>query len=201
MTTRRSFLPLLHRFAHPLRGNRGVTAMEFAIVLPFMVILILGTIEVGLDLWVDASVESAAQRASRLGITTVIPAGQTREQAVQAIVNNVLSTWQSLGPVETTTIKSYSSYIAVGQPEPYTDLKNVGHYVLGDPYTDVNKNGVWDADQGTDGAGGYNDIVQYTITFKIKSFTGLPEMMGIDTLVFSRTFIVQNETVQSATQQ
>lgn len=170
-------------------------------VAPFLIIIILGTIEIGLDMWIDASVEAAAQRASRLGITTVIPTGQTREQAVQAIVNNVLSTWQSLNAVETTTIKSYSSYIAVGQPEPYTDVHNVGHYVLGDPYTDVNKNGQWDADQGTNGAGGYNDIVQYTITFTTQSFTGLPELLGMSKLTFGRTFIVQNETIQSATAQ
>jgi len=192
---------LLREFLSTSEGNGGMTTIEFAILVPFMVILILGTIELGLDMWVDASVEAAAQKASRLGITTVVPQGKTRDQAVQDIIDSTLSTWTTLTPIEKTTVKSYASYAAVGQAEPYTDVAKVGHYVAGDPYTDVNKNGQWDSDQGTAGEGGYNDIVSYNITFTMHSFTGLPEMLKIAPLVFSRTFIVQNETVQTGSSQ
>jgi Flp pilus assembly protein TadG len=176
--------------------ERGVSAIEFALVLPILIFVTLGTVEIGLDLWVDATVETAAQRASRLGITTVQPAGKTLEQAVEANIKDTLTPWASRIQTLTIDVKSYPSYAAVGQPEPYTDVNNIGRYVQGDPFTDVNKNGVWDADQGVGGTGGYNDIVSYHISVTMPTFTGIPALVGISTLTFNRTFIVQNETVQ-----
>jgi hypothetical protein len=96
--------------------------------------------------------------------------------------------------------KSYPSYAAVGQDEPYVDVGKVGHYVQGDPFTDVNKNGVYDSDLGVNGTGGFNDIVKYNISIKMDDFTGLPSSIGISNLEFNRTFIVQNETLQNASQ-
>jgi hypothetical protein len=194
---------LLSTLGRCSRGERGVSSIEIAITLPVIIFITLSCVEVGLDLWVDATVETAVQRASRLGITTVQPTGQTLDQAVLASINDTLSPWAPRAPVVTVTVKSYPSYAAVGQGEPYTDVNNVGHYVPGDPYVDVNKNGVYDSDLGVAGTGGYGDIVSYNIVVTMHDFTGIPTLVGIPNLTFNRTFIVQNETYleQAATSQ
>lgn len=198
MHLRHSFLARGKRLVSAIgrcsRDDRGVSAIEIAIALPVVIFITLSCVEIALDLWVDATVETAAQRASRLGITTVQPTGETLEQAVRDSINDTLSPWAARSPVITVTLKSYPSYSAVGQGEPYTDVNNVGHYVLGDPYVDVNKNGVYDSDLGVEGTGSYGDIVSYNIVVTMKDFTGIPTLVGIPNLTFQRTFIVQNET-------
>lgn len=171
-----------------------MTAVEFAIVAPVLVFITLGIIEMGLDLYVDATVETAVQRASRLGITTLPPTNMSMPDAVAASIKSTMSVWTSRALTFSITNKSYPSYVTSGGAEPYTDVGNVGHYVQGDPFVDINKNGVWDADQGVNGTGGYGDVVSYTVTITMPSFTGMPELVGIPSLSFTRTFIVQNET-------
>ena len=182
------------------RDTRGVSAIEVAIALPVIILVTLSCVELGLDLWVDATVETAIQRASRIGITAVPPQGKTLQQAVHDSIADTLSPWAGRNPIIVIATKSYPSYAAVGQGEPYVDVGKVGHYVQGDPFTDVNKNGVYDSDLGVNGTGGFNDIVKYNISIKMDDFTGLPSSIGISNLVFNRTFIVQNETLQNASQ-
>ncbi|WP_345814960.1 TadE/TadG family type IV pilus assembly protein [Paraburkholderia sp. PREW-6R] len=185
----------LHRVVRRLRtDDRAVTAVEFALVSPVVVFLLLGLVETGLDLWVDATVETAVQRASRLGITTLPPTGEANMQdAVNDSIKNTMSVWLPRALTFNITSKVYPSYDGSAGAEPYTDVGHVGHYVQGDPFVDVNKNGVWDADLGVNGTGNYDDVVSYTVTITMSSFTGIPELFGIPQLVFSRTFIVQNE--------
>ncbi|MGF6768446.1 Flp pilus assembly pilin Flp [Paraburkholderia sp. GAS199] len=178
------------------RDERAVTAIEFAIVAPVVVFLLLGTVETGLDLWVDATVETAVQRASRLGITTLPPNGQTMQDAVNDSIKGTMVVWMSRVKTFSVVSKVYPSYIGSAGAEPYTDVGNVGHYVKGDPFVDVNKNGVWDADLGVSGTGNYDDVVSYSLTITMSSFTGIPELFGIPTLSFTRTFVVQNEPSQ-----
>ncbi|AMM16367.1 hypothetical protein AX768_19580 [Burkholderia sp. PAMC 28687] len=73
-------------FARMLGDSRGVSAIEFAVVGPIVFILILGTLELALDMFVDASVQLAAQAASRVGLTTVDPSSGTRADQAKTIV-------------------------------------------------------------------------------------------------------------------
>ncbi|CAH2781562.1 MAG: hypothetical protein CPDRYMAC_1693 [uncultured Paraburkholderia sp.] len=141
------------------RDEHAVTAIKFAIVSPMVVFLLLGTVENGLDLWVDATVETAVQRASRLGITTLPPTGETMQQAISDSIKTTMSVWMSRATTFSVVSKVYPSYVGSAGAEPYTDVGNVGHYVKSDPFVDVNKNGVWDADLGVNGTGNYDDVV------------------------------------------
>lgn len=192
-----SYREFLRHIGRRFRSDeRAVTAIEFAIVAPVVLFLILGIVETGLDLWVDATVESAVQRASRLGITTLPPTGQTMQQAVDSSIKKSLSVWITRALTFSISTKTYPSYIGSAGAEPYTDVGNVGHYVKGDPFVDVNKNGVWDGDLGINGTGNYDDVTSYAVTITMPSFTGIPELFGIPNLSFSRTFVVQNEPSQ-----
>lgn len=53
-----------------LRNNRGVTAIEFAILAPVFFLLFLGIIEIGLTMFVDSTMSSALRIAARQGVPT-----------------------------------------------------------------------------------------------------------------------------------
>jgi Flp pilus assembly protein TadG len=146
------------------RDCRGVSAIEFAIAAPFVFIFILATVELAVYMMMDASVQIAAQAASRSGLTTTDPATGTRASQAQAIAMSMLSAWTGL-PGTTVTISEldYGSYGDVG----------TGSY--------------------TPGLGQLGDVVSYNITLTTGGITGIPNFLGIRSITFQRNFIVQNE--------
>ncbi|MGI4859352.1 MAG: TadE/TadG family type IV pilus assembly protein [Janthinobacterium lividum] len=147
-----------------LRDSRGVSAIEFAIAAPFLLIMILGTIELGVDMMIDARVEYAAQLASRYGMTTSTPTSGTRADAANTLVLNAIGMWANIPNTTVSIVETaYSSYGNVGTTTS------------------------------TAGLGGLGDVVSYQVTLTTPGISGIPQMVGIPTLTFQRNFIVQNE--------
>ncbi|MEA3115055.1 MAG: hypothetical protein QOG58_4854 [Caballeronia sp.] len=146
------------------RDSGGVSAIEFAIAAPFVFIFVLGTLELAVDMMIDATVQIAAQSASRVGLTTTNPASGTRATQAQQIVKNIMSGWTGM-PRTTLTITEldYSTYNDVSS----------GNY--------------------TAGLGSLGDVVSYNITLTTPGISGIPQMVGIPLLTFQRNYIVQNE--------
>ncbi|MGF6726294.1 Flp pilus assembly protein TadG [Paraburkholderia sp. GAS41] len=149
----------------PLADDSGMSAIEFALLSPVVFFLILGTVELALDMVVDASVQIAAESASRVGLTTTNPATGTRTAEAQSIVMGILGRWQSLGGTVTINELDYANYNNVGTSTYQT------------------------------GMGGLGDVVSYQITVTLPTgFTGLPKYFGVPLpLTFQRNFLVQNE--------
>ncbi|MGI4985527.1 MAG: TadE/TadG family type IV pilus assembly protein [Janthinobacterium lividum] len=147
-----------------LRDSRGVSAIEFAIAAPFLLIMILGTIELGVDMMIDARVEYAAQLASRYGMTTSTPTTGTRSDAAKALVVKAIGMWANIPNTTLTIVETaYSSYSDIGTTSS------------------------------TSGLGGLGDVVSYQVTLTTPGISGIPQMVGISTMTFQRSFIVQNE--------
>ncbi|MEH6546566.1 MAG: hypothetical protein V7701_09075, partial [Sneathiella sp.] len=66
-------------------------------------------------------------------------------------------------------------------------------YPTGEPWTEVNGNGTYDADFGTAGLGVQGDIVLYTISYNWNFLSGevLPILDG--TIPMAASIVVQNE--------
>jgi len=154
----------LPRFvARLVRENRGATAIEFALVAPVVFILMLGTVELALDMIVDGSVQIAAQAASRAGLTTTDPSTGTRADAAKRTVMNILGGWQNIGGNVNITTLNYGTYGNVGGSTYQANM------------------------------GGFGDVVSYNITVTVPGFSGIPQLFGVKTLTFQRNYIVQNE--------
>ena len=67
-----------------LIGQKGVAAVEFAIVLPFLVLLVFGTIEFGLMFYNKQVITNASREGARAGITGILTVSPYPE--VQQIV-------------------------------------------------------------------------------------------------------------------
>lgn len=170
--------------------RRGVAGLEFALILPVLLLLTAGAIEAGLMLLTDATMEIAVRMATRYGITGA--GGNTRDANITAKVGEMMARWKGSGSL-TVVMKAYPSFDNIGKPEPFTDANANGAFDAGEQYQDINKNGRWDADMAAAGAGGSGDVVIYTVTLTRPGFTGVLGLAGINTLTFSRQVAVENE--------
>jgi hypothetical protein len=116
-----------------------------------------------LDMIVDASVQIAAQQASRIGLTTANPASGTRADQAQTVVNNILGRWRNIGGSVSITTLNYGSYNNVGGTNFQSNMGNFG------------------------------DVVAYNIAVTIPGFSGIPQLLGVKSMTFQRNYIVQNE--------
>ncbi|EPY01123.1 TadE/TadG family type IV pilus assembly protein [Magnetospirillum fulvum] len=187
-------------------GVRGSVGLEFAFLIPILLLLTAGTMEVGVILMTDASLEIAVHDAARYGMATSSIADGNRDQIIRNTVTKYMRRWVESDDQITITTKSYKSFSNVGQPEPVNSVLHpdgtctascvpcTGSAVTAScDYVDVNANGHWDADMGASGAGGTGDIVVYSVNVTRPSFTGVIHLAGLQKLTFSRSLVIQNE--------
>ena len=103
----------------PSSLHRGATAIEFAIILPLLLLFIGGGIETAIILFIGSSIESAVMEASRYGITGS-EAGVSRADKVLEIVADKTYGLLDMDKVRMETLV-YTSFADIGQPEPFTD--------------------------------------------------------------------------------
>ena len=144
--------------------TNGVTAIEFAIIAPVVLLLLSGIIEVALIMMVSTVMEGATAISSRLGKTGFSAPGLTREQTIRTAITNRAG---SLVKPELLGVASkfYKQYDQINDPEPFIDSNGNGNRDSNESYTDVNGNGRWDVDMGASGYGSAGDVVVYTVTY------------------------------------
>lgn len=159
----------------------GLAAVEFAILAPIAIGL--ATVGfAGVMLHAGAvSLEMGAAAAARASIIGAIPAGTTRPAEIRRIVTAHVCPpgggfcyWDSGWLAESDDgvvaplrieMRAYVDPRNIGRPEPFVDKKPYnGVYDLGETFTDVNGNGVWDTDMGRAEPGGSGDHVVFRLT-------------------------------------
>lgn len=182
---------LCPRFA---KSESGSAVIEFAIGAPLILLLLAGTIELGMIMFVNVLMESGLRDASRFGITGQVPSGETRLQKIKDIV-----TKDTIGLVDmskaTFDVKVYPGFGDIGRGESFVDGNGNGTYDTGETFTDENGNGKWDSDVGTAGAGGSGDIVVYRMSYDWNLLTPLAKpFIGHDgKFTLTASIAVRNE--------
>ncbi len=173
------------------RDIKGAIAVEFAIILPVAITLLVGIMEVAFMMFVSATVENAVMSASRYGAIGNTSTGLSREEAILEIVAD-----NNFGVIDmddvTLTTTVYSSFEDIGEEEPYVDANASETYDAGEEYSDVNGNGQWDEDMGIAGVGGTGDIVVYQISYSTNSLTALLDFV-FGSIVHSAVIAIRNE--------
>ncbi|WP_425229895.1 TadE/TadG family type IV pilus assembly protein [Sphingomonas sp.] len=178
---------LLHR----LRGDdRGVTLVEFAIIAPTMILLIMGLCDLTYQSYVQSILTGAMQKAGR--DSTIQGASNrtgTLDSAVMATVRSVAQ-----NATYTSTRKSYAQFSNIG-PEPFQDNNNNGVYdAATECFTDLNGNNSWDADPGASGQGGANDVVLYSMNVTYPRLFPMAGLMGWpSTVTIGATTVLKNQ--------
>lgn len=176
------------------RGQRGATAIEFAMIAPFYFMLIIGTMETAMVMFAQHVLECAAANASRTGKTGYIGTAMTQADTIKTTVNNLASFLMDSSKI-TITAKAYKSMSAIGSGEPYVDANANGKWDVGENYTDSNSNGKYDSDIGASGYGGSGDVVVYTISYPWPIMTpAMTPFLGKDgVLTLQSRVVVKNE--------
>jgi Flp pilus assembly protein TadG len=170
------------------RDSAGATLVEFAMLLPVLLMTLMGLFDLAYNMYTSSMLNGSIQKVARDSTiegasTGSLDANVTK--AVKAIVP---------GATLTFTRKSYSSFTKVGRAEDYTDVNKDGVCNANEPYEDANGNGSWDSDVGLAGQGGARDAVLYTVkvtyqrAFPVASFVGLS-----NTFTTSSSMVLRNQ--------
>ena len=173
--------------------RRGAAIVEFAIVSPVMMILLMGLGDLLYQQYAQSILNGAVQKAARDSTleganTTTIDTGVSN--MVKTIAKNATFVM---------TRKSYDTFTQVA-PEPFTDTNSNGIRNVGECYSDTNGNSQWDADPGSSGNGGASDVTLYTVTvtyphiFPVMGLLGWPSTQTISakTLLKNQPYAVQS---------
>ncbi|WP_225206185.1 TadE/TadG family type IV pilus assembly protein [Novosphingobium huizhouense] len=162
-----------------LAADAGATAVEFGLVVPVLVMVLLGLFDMGYNMWAVTILQGALQQAARSS-TLESASGQTA-----TIDGKVTTRVRQLVPSATLAFsrKAYTNFSNVGTPEDYTDTNGNGTCDAGEPFEDANSNGTWDADRGVDGIGGARDAVLYTVTMSYPRVFPMARLAGLSSTV------------------
>jgi len=141
------------------RDTRGATMVEFAIVSPVMILMMMGLGDLGYQVYAQSILNGAMQKAGR---DSAIQGGANNTAAIDAKVSTMVKTIAKNATI-TFTRKNYDTFSVI-KPEPFTDSNGNGVRDPGECFTDINRNNQWDADPGESGQGGADDVTVYTAT-------------------------------------
>lgn len=154
------------------QDQSGSAAVQFALILPLLLVLVIGSFEYAVVMFVSGMLESAVLTASRYGSTGFEEGGGSRIDRIRAMITD-----RTLGLVngDTADIDTYvfPNFNSIVAPEPYTDQNGNGKWDNGEPYVDLNGNGSRDTGSGTPGPGAACEVVLYVVSYQVQSITGL----------------------------
>lgn len=179
--------------------RRGITIVEFAIILPAMLTLICGTIEMGHMILARQVLEGAVVEAARKATASLETSeAQRRQIMVDSVTRSMGAFATAPGQAIDIQTRVYADFSSA-YPETYTDQNGNGRYDAGEPYVDRNRNGQWDnATVKTGTLGGPGDVVSYTVRYPKRVLFGfVGRFIGRSTgvLPLAATTVVRNEAV------
>ena len=153
---------MMRRVASLRRDSEGAAVVEFALVAPVFLLMLLGTVNIGQMIYGKAILNGAVERAARSSSL------ETADTSVaDAMVSNAIKPILP-GATVAVTRKSYYDFADVARAERFTDTSGNGTCDNGEPYVDENRSGAWEADIGQAGNGSAGDVVLYTVTVTYK---------------------------------
>ena len=149
------------------QDQSGSAAVQFALILPLLLVLVIGSFEYAVVMFVSGMLESAVLTASRYGSTGFEEGGGSRIDRIRAMITD-----RTLGLVngDTADIDTYvfPNFNSIVAPEPYTDQNGNGKWDNGEPYVDLNGNGSRDTGSGTPGPGAACEVVLYVVSYQVQ---------------------------------
>ena len=154
------------------RNEDGVTIVEFALITPTLLFMLMGLFELGHGMYVQSIVKGVMQDAGR---------DATLETAQQIDMYNLVSKKvKEVAPNADVTLNWYNfgSYTEIGALEDYTDTNGDGQCSKDEPFEDLNENGVHDYYDGQGGIGEARDAVVFRTKVEYDRMFPMPTLAG-----------------------
>ncbi|MBB4613810.1 TadE/TadG family type IV pilus assembly protein [Novosphingobium taihuense] len=173
-----------------LEDRDGATAVEFALISPVLVLLLMGLFDIGFSVYANTMLQGALQRAARS--STVEGAAGSLASIDSAVATEIHPVVPEAALVFSR--KAYANFTDVGLPEDFTDSNGNGACDAGEPYEDANGSGTWDRDRGAAGLGGARDAVLYTVTMTYTRKFPMASLIGMsETVTNKASTILRNQ--------
>ncbi|MBB5986310.1 TadE/TadG family type IV pilus assembly protein [Sphingobium lignivorans] len=185
MTARR--LPLPRRHPRDIASAQdGVTIVEFALIAPALMVLLLGALDVGHTLYMQSVLQGTVQKAARDGsLESAAGTVTTQRDAIDTMVRDQLLTLNRAATVKFNRrfYKTFSD-AAAAKAEEFTDSAVGSPFRDGkcnnyESFVDANNNGRFDRDGGdsADRAGARDNVV-YTVTIQYDRMFPIDRLIG-----------------------
>lgn len=173
-----------------LQNKRGVTAVEFALVTPVFLLMLLGTLNLGQAIYLEGVFHGAVQDAGR---DAGLESGAANLGEIDSLVMKRVSGLAPRGAIISSR-KNYTTFNDVGTPEDFADANNNGTYDDNECFIDVNGNSTWDEDRAVAGLGGADDVVVYTASLTYNWLIPMGGFLGgASTNTISASTVLRNQ--------
>ncbi|WP_341712599.1 TadE/TadG family type IV pilus assembly protein [Erythrobacter sp.] len=188
-----------HRIINLLADQRGVSAVEFGLLLTPFLMLLMGGMDLGHQYYIRAVTQGALSDVSRRASVedpTFLAAGATTEERVEATLKQQID---AVAPDAEYTIsqRNYFDFNGIGNPERLiTDVNGNGQFDEsdGDCWEDLDEDGEYDLDSGRVGIGGANDVSFYSVNVRMERLFPTASLLGISPYIdFTVETAVRNQ--------
>ncbi|WP_271078600.1 TadE/TadG family type IV pilus assembly protein [Aurantiacibacter sp. MUD61] len=177
-------MAMLNRLRTLGRDEEGVTIVEFAMVAPALILILLAGFDFGHRAYVTSVLQGALTDAARQASVenpNVSGSGTTLEERVENAIIAQVGQIATPGYTLDVTQSNFYEFSGIGNPEKIVrdnDSDGVYDEDDGDCFSDLNENGQYDTDTGRQGRGGANDVVFYEATLQMDAIVPLANFIG-----------------------
>lgn len=177
------------------RDRRGATIVEFAIVAPVMLALIMGLGELAYQGYVQAILSGAIQKAGR---DSTIQGNDAKTDDLDSKVMTMVRT-VAKNASYTSSRKNYAQFEDAAGEYYFDDNRNGVYDRATECFIDVNNNQTYDADPGAAGQGGASDVTVYKLTLTYPRLFPVKVIGWSATATISASTILKNQPYASQT--
>lgn len=180
-----------------MQKEDGTTVLEFGLIAPSLILMLMGALDYGHTLYMEAVLQGAVQKAGRDG-SLQVSAGSDDEvrYAIDQTVRHQLRQLNKNANIAITR-RFYRTFTAAAAQAPETFTDTDGDHICnhGEPFDDRNNNGVRDVDgaDSVDHAGARDNVV-YSVSIDYPRMFPLDKLMGgYGTTRLSATTVLANQ--------
>lgn len=185
------------------RNESGTSITEFGLIAPVLMVMLLGTYDIGHEMYVKSVLNGALQEVGRNSALEGASNADQRADIDDRLTESIKGVVPNAEVEVTRRYYKTFSQAASAQAEDVIEDDDDANNICddGESFMDANHNGKWDKDGGTDGQGGARDVVIIKVTlrydrlFPSASFIGY----GSDVILVSDS-VIANQPYGQQTQ-
>ncbi|MDO6414681.1 TadE/TadG family type IV pilus assembly protein [Sphingomonas sp. BIUV-7] len=181
----------------------GATIVEFALILPVLLLIICGAIDLGFLFLAQTTLNGAIMQGAQVASTSM---ERTEAQRQTTLRNGIYASMAAFAPQQPVVVTKVFHTFGTTFPEDYTDTNHNGVYDApsgtfpGEAFVDRNNNGHWDADvpvtSGSSTMGDVGDVVSYSAALPVRHLFGFLGW-GTSTVNLKAYAVVRNEATKT----
>lgn len=174
------------------RDERGISVVEFALVGPMFISVLMATFDLGFGVYTKAVLQGSVEDAARQASLENTQWTAIRDKVKQQIIAVIPAADANTDITFTLDPQYYEDYDDITIPEDFTDTNGNGRWDSTECFVDRNNNRTYDTNVGLAGRGGAQDVVSikasvtYKRVFPLWSLVGQANTQTIEAATYLR---------------